>query len=73
MAPAAETTQEQLDRAAEARYVVEKANRTVQITAEPLDTISIDSKEHARGKGVASGPTSSGTTAEYVLGPVGER
>lgn len=69
---AAEITKEELDKAVEARYVAEKASRTVQVTAEPIDTISIDSREHGKGKGADSGQKSNtGTSAEYVLGPVG--
>lgn len=42
-APAAYTTEEQINQAVERRFAAEKASRTVQVVAEPIDTISIDS------------------------------
>ena len=42
-APAAYTTEEQINQAVERKFAAEKASRTVHIVSEPIDTISIDS------------------------------
>ena len=49
-APAAFTTKEQIDQAVEAKFAAEKASRMVKITAQPVDTISLDSNGHERGR-----------------------
>lgn len=49
-APAAFTTKEQIDQAVEAKFAAEKASRMVKITAQPIDTISLDSNGHERGR-----------------------
>ena len=76
-APATETTAAQINEAVERRFREEKASRAVQITAEPIDTISIDSTEHGRATLVGSGAvgevqvtTQNQQPAEFVLGAV---
>lgn len=50
-APAAYTTEEQLNQAVEQKFAAEKASRTVQVVSEPIDTISIDSDSYDRVRG----------------------
>lgn len=50
-APAAYTTEAQINQAVEQKFAAEKASRTVQVIAEPIDTISIDSDSYDRVRG----------------------
>lgn len=50
------TTADQINQAVEARFAAEKASRMVHVSSQPIDTISIDSREHGRATVIETTP-----------------